>query len=78
VPAQPGEYETLGASLGMSESAIAKAVERIRRRYRELVRHEIAQTVSTPDEVDDEMRYLLELLRRESAAPKPLGPAEQM
>ena len=46
----------------MTESAVAKTVERLRRRYRDLVRSEIAQTVSTPAELEEEMRYLLEVL----------------
>ena len=35
------------------------AVLRLRRRYGELLRNEIAQTVSGPEEVEEEMRYLL-------------------
>lgn len=46
----------------MSESAVAKAVERLRHRYRDLARGEIAQTVSTPAELEEEMRYLLDVL----------------
>jgi RNA polymerase sigma-70 factor (ECF subfamily) len=46
----------------MSPSAVAKAVERLRRRYRDLARREIAQTVSTPSELDEEIRYLLDVL----------------
>jgi RNA polymerase sigma-70 factor (ECF subfamily) len=40
------------------------AVHRLRQRYRELLRAEIAETVSTRTEIDDEMRYLVEVLRR--------------
>jgi hypothetical protein len=36
----------------------------MRRRYRELVREEVAQTVSSPAEVDEEIRYLLRVVSR--------------
>lgn len=61
-PAGAGDYSTVAARLGMTESAVAKSVERLRRRYRDLVRSEIAQTVASPAELDEEMRYLLEVL----------------
>ena len=48
-------YAEAGAKLNMSEVAARKAASRLRRRYRELLREEIAQTVSGPDEVDDEI-----------------------
>ena len=50
---------TIGANLGMSEGAVKVAAHRLRRRYRALLREEIAQTVATQDEVADEIRYLL-------------------
>ncbi len=55
------EYEAIGSRLGMKSGAVAVAVHRLRLRYRELIRDEIAHTVSHPAEVDEEMRYLLEL-----------------
>jgi RNA polymerase sigma-70 factor (ECF subfamily) len=61
-PAGAGDYAVAAARLAMTESAVAKAVERLRRRYRDLVRREIAATVNTPGEIDEEMRYLLEVL----------------
>ena len=48
--------------LGMTESAVKVAVHRLRTRYRERVREEIAHTVADPAEVDDEIRYLLTVL----------------
>jgi RNA polymerase sigma-70 factor (ECF subfamily) len=51
-------YAEVAAGLGASEGSIKVAVHRLRRRLRDLVRDEIAQTVSSPDEVDDELRYL--------------------
>ena len=49
--------------LGMSESAVAVTVHRLRQTYRRLLREEIAQTVQRPNEVEDEMRHLLAALR---------------
>jgi len=62
VPPEAGEYAAVANRLQMTESAVAKSVERLRRRYRDLARREIAQTVSTPAELQEEMRYLLEVL----------------
>jgi RNA polymerase sigma-70 factor (ECF subfamily) len=61
-PAGAGDYAAVARQLQMTESAVAKAVERLRRRYRDLARREIAQTVSSPTELEEEMRYLLEVL----------------
>jgi len=47
-----------GGRLNMSEGAMNVAVHRLRRRYAELLREEIGNTVSSPDEVDEELRYL--------------------
>ena len=55
-------YAELGRQLGMSEGAITMTVYRLRRRYRELVREEIAHTVSCPEEIDEEMRHLFQVL----------------
>ncbi len=49
-------------SLRMSETAVRIAAHRLRKRYREVLRDEIAQTVAAPDLVDDEIRYLLKCL----------------
>lgn len=57
-------YAEAGTALGLSEGAVKVAVHRLRRRYRDLLREEIAQTVSTADEVDDEIRYLWAALAR--------------
>jgi RNA polymerase sigma factor (sigma-70 family) len=57
-------YKELGEQLQMSESAIKMAVSRLRQRYGELLRREIAQTVDSPSCVEDELRYLLGVLSR--------------
>jgi DNA-directed RNA polymerase specialized sigma24 family protein len=51
-------YGELADRLGMTEGAIKVAVHRLRRRCRELLREEIAQTVAGPEEVDEELRDL--------------------
>jgi RNA polymerase sigma-70 factor (ECF subfamily) len=51
------------AKLGMSEGAVKVAVHRMRQRYRELLRTSIAQTVGNEADLEDEMRYLIAVLR---------------
>ena len=46
----------------MTEGTVKVAAHRLRKRYRELLRDEIAQTVASPDLVDEEIRYLLSCL----------------
>jgi len=58
--AQP--YAALAAKLGMTEGAVKVAVHRLRQRYRLLLREEIANTVATPGEVDEEMHHLFAVL----------------
>jgi RNA polymerase sigma-70 factor (ECF subfamily) len=55
-------YAEVAARLGQSESAVKSAILRLRRRHQQLVREEIGHTVADPDEVDDEIRYLLRVL----------------
>jgi len=55
-------YADLGALLGMTEGAVKVAAHRLRRRFGELLRQEIADTVADPAEVDDEIRYLFKVL----------------
>ncbi|HET9219277.1 MAG TPA: sigma-70 family RNA polymerase sigma factor [Terriglobia bacterium] len=55
-------YEELAAEFGVSAGALRTLVHRMRRRYRDLVRAEIAETVATSDEVDDEIRFLMSVL----------------
>ena len=56
-------YAEMARSLNMSEGAFKVAVHRLRQRYGELVRVEIAQTVLSPEDVDQELHYLLATLR---------------
>jgi DNA-directed RNA polymerase specialized sigma24 family protein len=57
-----GRYDGLAAELEMSAGALRVAVHRMRQKYRNLLRAEIAETVSTPEEVDEEIRFLLSAL----------------
>ena len=52
-------YSEAAQSLGMSEGAVRVAIHRLRRRFRDLLREEIEQTVADPAEVDDEIRFML-------------------
>ena len=51
-------YQEIAEQLEMSEGAVKVAAHRLRKRCRELLREEVAQTVSTADEIDDELRDL--------------------
>ncbi|HXJ61313.1 MAG TPA: sigma-70 family RNA polymerase sigma factor [Verrucomicrobiae bacterium] len=55
-------YGALAEKLGTTEAALKMAVSRMRQRYGELLRAEIAQTVSGPDEVEEELRALFTAL----------------
>jgi RNA polymerase sigma factor (sigma-70 family) len=52
----------IARKLGMSDGSVRVAIYRLRRRYGELLREEIAETVSSPQAVDDEIQALLEAL----------------
>ena len=55
-------YEELAKKLALSESAVKSAVHRLRQRYRQLLREEIAHTVARPGEVEEELRHLIVVL----------------
>ncbi len=55
-------YRELSARLAMSEGAVKVAAHRLRQRYRELLREEIANTVAGPAEVEEELRQLFAAL----------------
>ena len=57
-----GAYAAMARRLAMTEGAMYVAVHRLRQRYGELLRHEVAQTVSGPEDIDEEMRFLLSAL----------------
>jgi RNA polymerase sigma-70 factor (ECF subfamily) len=55
-------YTDAAARIGLSEAATKSAIYRLRQRYGELFADEIAQTVERPEDVDDEIHYLLAVL----------------
>jgi RNA polymerase sigma-70 factor (ECF subfamily) len=55
-------YAAVARRLQLSEQGVKSAVHRLRRRLRELFREEIAHTVATRAEIDEELRYLVELM----------------
>jgi len=55
-------HAEIGRQVGMSEGAVRVMAHRLRRRYRELLRDEIMQTVADSELVDEEIRHLLNCL----------------
>jgi RNA polymerase sigma factor (sigma-70 family) len=55
-------YEALAHELGVKPADIKRLLHRLRERYRELLRAEIAETVANPADVDEEVRYLVAAL----------------
>jgi RNA polymerase sigma-70 factor (ECF subfamily) len=51
-------YAKIAPQLNLTEAAIKMAVHRLRARYREILRAEIAHTVSSPEEIEEEIRHL--------------------
>lgn len=58
-------YEVVAARLALSEGAVRVTVHRMRERYRELIRKEIADTLAAGEDVEAEMRYLFAVLRND-------------
>ena len=61
-PDRPSQAE-IAREFGMTENAVKQAFHRLRQRYRQLLREEVAHTVATPAEIEDEMRHLIAVLR---------------
>ncbi len=57
-----GSYREIATNLGMSEGAVKVAVHRLRNRYRELLVHEVSQTISSAEQVDDEIAELFKAI----------------
>ena len=60
LPAAP--YSSLATQLGLSEHAIKMSVVRMRRRFREILREILAATLSRPEDVEEELRYVFSTL----------------
>ena len=61
-PDHPSQAET-AHEFGMTENAVKQAFHRLRQRYRQLLREEIAHTVMVPGDIEDELRHLIAVLR---------------
>jgi DNA-directed RNA polymerase specialized sigma24 family protein len=55
-------YDDVSARTGLPRATVKTHVHRLRLRYREILRGEVARTVSSPDEIDEELRYLCNIL----------------
>jgi len=64
LPDEPGSSSQveIAARLGMTENALRQAFYRFRQRYQLLLREEIAHTVATPGDIEDELRHLIAVL----------------
>jgi RNA polymerase sigma factor (sigma-70 family) len=64
LPDEPGSLSQaeIAARLGMTENAIRQAFYRFRQRYQAILREEIANTVATPGDIEDELRHLIAVL----------------
>ena len=60
-PGSPSQAE-IAARMGMNENAVRQAFYRFRQRYQSLLREEIANTVATPGDIEDELRHLITVL----------------
>ena len=58
------EYAAIAQQIGVAPASVPVLVHRLRQRYRELVRAELAQTVATPSDLDEEMRHLFAVLNQ--------------
>lgn len=58
------DYASTAALLGISEAAVKQEVHRMKRRYGEILREIIAQTVVSPEEIDEEIRHLIDVVCR--------------
>jgi RNA polymerase sigma-70 factor (ECF subfamily) len=68
LPGGTGEmsYETAAAALSGSVAMVKSAVHRLRGDFRQSLRRVVAQTVSAPHEIDEELRYLRDILWQQS------------
>jgi DNA-directed RNA polymerase specialized sigma24 family protein len=57
-------YQEVADRLGLNLNGLKTHIYRLRNRYGELLREEVARTVARPEEVDEELRYLIRVLRR--------------
>jgi RNA polymerase sigma factor (sigma-70 family) len=61
-PGAPSQAD-IAAQLGMTENAVSQAYHRFRQSYQSFLREEIAHTVATPGDIENELRYLIAVIR---------------
>jgi RNA polymerase sigma-70 factor (ECF subfamily) len=61
-------YQDVADKLGSTQGAMKVAAHRLRKRYRDILREQIAQTVATPEDVDDEIRDLFAAVAQPTGA----------
>jgi len=59
---ESARYETVAEQMDVSAGALRMSVHRFRRRYRRLLRAEIAESVCMPEEIEEELRFLPSIL----------------
>ena len=69
-------HARIALHLGLTEGAVKVAVHRLRQRFGELLRVEIARTVSGPTEVDEEIRHLIAMATSDAENSGNLSPTE--
>jgi RNA polymerase sigma-70 factor (ECF subfamily) len=62
-PGVPSQAD-IAAQLGMTENAVSQAFHRFRQAYQSILREEIAHTVATPGDIENELRYLIAVIRK--------------
>jgi RNA polymerase sigma-70 factor (ECF subfamily) len=57
-------HAAIASQYGISVGAVGVTIHRLRKRYAEVLREEISHTVSTPEDIDDEIRHLIAAVGR--------------
>jgi hypothetical protein len=60
--AERGQFGEIAGALEMNETAVRVAVSRLRKRYRDMLRTEICETVANPEDADDEYEHICRVL----------------
>jgi hypothetical protein len=60
--AHAASYAEIGGQLNLTDGTVKVAVHRLRRRFREVLRAQVAQTVASPEDIDGELRHLIGVL----------------
>jgi RNA polymerase sigma-70 factor (ECF subfamily) len=63
-PTSDGAYDRIAVQLGLATETVAVKVYRLRKRYGELIRTEVAHTVADPADVEEELRHLFDAVGR--------------